>query len=233
MKDAPGKPTRAQASSGARRSGREAVLCATREVVAEVGYHNTTVEEVRHRAGVARATFYAYFGNKKQAFIAAMGTVIDELYTVAGLRSPHPDEYARIVDGNANYLRAWARHRRVLAEWYALSLIDDDARITYEANRQRFEDRIEHRLRRLMERGRIPGADTSLMTGALMGMIETFVRRYFGPEASDDDCRAIFPRAVEAISVCWYQMVYAQPAPPHSYLHIHFDETTVPANQTD
>ncbi|GAB4325537.1 MAG: hypothetical protein Kow0010_08100 [Dehalococcoidia bacterium] len=200
-----------------RRDGRESILCATREIVAEVGYQNATVEEIRRRAGVARATFYAYFRSKQQAFIAAMDTVIDELYTVAGLRSPNPDEYGRIVEGNANYLRAWARHRRVLAEWYALALIDPEAREIYEANRQRFEDRIHNRLCRLMERGRIPSTDPRLLTSALMGMIETFVRRHLGADATEADCHEIFPRAVEVVSECWYRMVYAKPAPAYPY----------------
>lgn len=200
-----------------RRDGREAILCATREIVADVGYQNATVEEIRQRAGVARATFYAYFRNKKQAFIAAMDMVIDELYTVAGLRSPNPDEYGRIVEGNANYLRTWARHRRVLAEWYALTLIDPDARAIYEENRQRFEDRIHNRIARLMERGRIPATDPRLLTSALMGLIESFVRRHLGAEATDAECHAIFPRAVEVVSECWYRMVYAKPAPGYPY----------------
>lgn len=207
----------AGAVPASRRDGRESILCATREVVAEVGFQNATVEEIHKRAGVARATFYAYFRNKHQAFIAAMDTVIDELYTVAGLRSPNPDEYGRIVEGNANYLGAWARHRHVLAEWYALALIDPEAREIYETNRQRFEDRIHNRLCRLMERGRIPPTDAPLLTSALMGMIESFVRRHLGPDTTDADCQAIFPRAVEVVSECWYRMVYAKPAPGYRY----------------
>jgi AcrR family transcriptional regulator len=47
--------------------------------VGELGYERTTVESVIARAQVSRRTFYEYFRNKEEAFLAAYDHVMDGL----------------------------------------------------------------------------------------------------------------------------------------------------------
>ena len=44
------------------------VLDCAREVFAERGYHQTKIEDIVTRAGIARGTFYLYFQDKRAVF---------------------------------------------------------------------------------------------------------------------------------------------------------------------
>ena len=48
------------------------MLAGMLRAVAELGYRDTNVQDVLERSGVSRPTFYEYFGNKDECFIAAV-----------------------------------------------------------------------------------------------------------------------------------------------------------------
>ena len=56
---------------------RARILDATARLVAERGYAGASVEEIRRRAGVSRRTFYAHFGGKEDAVVAAFDAVVE------------------------------------------------------------------------------------------------------------------------------------------------------------
>lgn len=51
---------------------RERILDAMAAVAREEGYHGATVPRVVKRAGVSHKTFYDFFGNREQGFLAAI-----------------------------------------------------------------------------------------------------------------------------------------------------------------
>lgn len=55
---------------------RARILDATARTVAQQGYAGASVEEIRRRAGVSRRTFYAHFGGKEDAVVAAFDAVV-------------------------------------------------------------------------------------------------------------------------------------------------------------
>src|ERR1044071_2679595 len=55
---------------------RARILDATARLVAERGYTQASVEEIRRRAGVSRRTFYAHFDGKEDAVVAAFDAVV-------------------------------------------------------------------------------------------------------------------------------------------------------------
>jgi AcrR family transcriptional regulator len=57
---------------------KERIISATAVAVGELGYAETSVEAIIERAGVSRRTFYDYFKNKEDAFLAAYDATIDE-----------------------------------------------------------------------------------------------------------------------------------------------------------
>lgn len=57
--------SRASVTKGERK---EQILEAAREVFARIGYARATVDDIVKEAGVARGTFYLYFGDKRDAF---------------------------------------------------------------------------------------------------------------------------------------------------------------------
>lgn len=66
-------------SAGERRRARTraALLAAARELFSERGYHQTRVDEVTARAGLATGTFYLYFKDKPAIALALLETVFE------------------------------------------------------------------------------------------------------------------------------------------------------------
>lgn len=62
------------------RDQRERILAAFPEVVAEHGYHSTTISHIVERAGVARGAFYKQFDDKHACFAAAHEAAHERLY---------------------------------------------------------------------------------------------------------------------------------------------------------
>ncbi len=57
----------------------ETILEAATELFAEKGFAGVTVEEIAHRAGIAKGTVYLYYASKDEVFRAAFSRSVDEL----------------------------------------------------------------------------------------------------------------------------------------------------------
>jgi AcrR family transcriptional regulator len=69
---------------------RDRILAATAELVAEHGYHPTTLEQIVRRAHVGWPVFYKCFADKEAAFLA----VVDETFAAAAARMERAAERA-------------------------------------------------------------------------------------------------------------------------------------------
>jgi TetR/AcrR family transcriptional regulator, repressor of fatR-cypB operon len=58
------------------------ILQAARAIFAEKGYHDTTLEEIAHKAEFAKGTIYNYFANKDELFYGIIDGVFDEVYAL-------------------------------------------------------------------------------------------------------------------------------------------------------
>jgi AcrR family transcriptional regulator len=191
----------------------QALILAARKLISSRGYHSVTIGDIIQEAGVSRATFYFYFRDKRHVFVQAANVLMEELYELAGRHYPEKDEYSRIVLANIAYLQVWQREAKLIGEFFALSLVDDQVHHIYDYHRRRFEERIEGRLQRLLDQGRIPETDPRLLAAALSAMVEFFAFRFF---ATDDTVSAkhfTFGDAVKILSECWYRAVYGQLPP--------------------
>ena len=80
---------------------REQILRVAAEVFAEKGYHQASVSDIVVGAGVARGTFYQYFGNKRAIFEELLSLFMAELRT----RIPRIDPAIGIAEGLAQLRR--------------------------------------------------------------------------------------------------------------------------------
>lgn len=197
--------------------GRTAILKGTHEAVRRKGYQQMTVADICQEAGIVRATFYVYFANKQDAFVAMVRELLEGVYTLAGQRQREADEYGRIVQANAAFFRAWYQEREVLSEWFALGLIDEDVAAIYKQYRDMFEQRVERRIRYLCDNGRIPPCEPHLATVAITGMVETLTRRLCAAESDLGNADDVFAQALETVSELWYRSLYGRVAPAHDY----------------
>lgn len=109
---------------------RAQLLAAARAVFGEHGYHQAGVSHIIAAAGVARGTFYNYFGSKRTIFQAVLEEVMDE---VAGVIRPI-DVMAPIPDqARANIRRVIQAamvpdvSRLLFAEAYGVDAASDQA----------------------------------------------------------------------------------------------------------
>jgi AcrR family transcriptional regulator len=63
-------------------SRRDELLAAARTLFSERGYHETTVEDITRAAGVAKGTYYLYFQEKREIFLAIIGELLDAIKAV-------------------------------------------------------------------------------------------------------------------------------------------------------
>ncbi len=76
-------------------SRRVDLVSAARTLFAEKGYHETTVEDITRAAGVAKGTFYLYFDEKRQIFLAIIRDLLDVIKAIGaeighGSPTEHP-----------------------------------------------------------------------------------------------------------------------------------------------
>lgn len=111
-----------------RANTRRALLDAAAEAFAEHGYHQTPIDSVSERAGVAKGTLYNYFYSKDEVLRALVQEAC-LLATEAAIATPdHAPTEARLqafIEGNLE----WARRHKPLALLFARQLLTGDVRI--------------------------------------------------------------------------------------------------------
>jgi AcrR family transcriptional regulator len=104
------------APSAALASGRSSqrLLGAITQLTIDGGYTNVTVGQIIARAGVSRATFYEYFADREECFVAALAPIRGQL--LAGLRtSVASDRPERAIFRVTHGLLAFAQRRPGMA----------------------------------------------------------------------------------------------------------------------
>jgi AcrR family transcriptional regulator len=93
-----------QGRGGPGASGRrEAILDATRELLAEGGVRGLTVEGVAARAGVAKTTIYRRWRSKDELALAVLIDMVEQFVAVPDLDDTR-DEFVAFVDGAVRIL---------------------------------------------------------------------------------------------------------------------------------
>ena len=63
---------------------RQSLVDAARDLFAEKGYHATTVDDITRAAGVAKGTFYLYFGEKREVYYDVVRSFMDLIKDIGG-----------------------------------------------------------------------------------------------------------------------------------------------------
>lgn len=148
-------PTRTYHRS--RRTGRSEdtrakITAAVAELMAEGTFHESTVEQVAERAGVARATLYQHFRSRLE-LIDAICERFDENPALLALRQivELPDPGAALAETMVSAVGFWSSEDPILSQLYGVAAIDAAAQELVE--RQRNDRRGEMtRLARHLER---------------------------------------------------------------------------------
>jgi AcrR family transcriptional regulator len=150
-------PTRSYRS--ARRTDRAAetrrkIKAAVAELMAEGTFHESTVEQVADRAGIARATLYQHFRSRLD-LVDAICERFDENPALLAIREvvELPDPEAALAETISNGVRFWSSEDPILRQLYGVAAIDPAAKDL--VDRQRADRRGE--MTRLVRRLRSAG----------------------------------------------------------------------------
>lgn len=129
---------------------------AVRELLAEGVFHESTVEEVADRAGVARATLYQHFRSRFE-LVDAICETFDQNPALLRLREtvdgPDPDD--ALTETVAQSTRFWSSEDPVLLHLYGVVSIDLAARDLVDRQRADRRTELERLTRNLARAGRL------------------------------------------------------------------------------
>ncbi len=133
---------------------REKIKAAVRELLAEGVFHESTVEEVADRAGVARATLYQHFRSRLE-LVDAICETFDQNPALLRLREtvdgPEPD--VALADTIADSMRFWSSEDPVLRHLYGVVSIDPAAHDLVDRQRADRRSELERLARNLARAG--------------------------------------------------------------------------------
>jgi len=135
---------------------REKIKTAVRELLAEGVFHESTVEEVADRAGVARATLYQHFRSRLE-LVDAICETFDENPALLRLRETvdDPDPDAALAGTIAHAMQFWSSEDPVLRHLYGVVSIDPAAHDLVERQRHDRRSELERLARNLARGGRL------------------------------------------------------------------------------
>jgi AcrR family transcriptional regulator len=204
----PQAPEEAQAAATlAGLETRERILQAARQVFAERGFVEATIEDIVALCEVSRGTFYYYFKNKGDVFEALVRMAVGELLGHARTRSASEDLFERIEAGNRRYLEIWAAHRDIFRNLFQVATIEPRFAKLQQEVRDPFVSRICRNLERGLEEGETRNLDPAIVGWALGGMLDWAAYNWLGLGLVDGPGFTIEAVSRE-LSEAWYHAVY-------------------------
>src|SRR4051812_37997193 len=154
---------------------RERIKAAVRELLAEGTFHESTVEQVADRAGVARATLYQHFRSRLE-LVDAICETFDETPALLRLREivESPDGEAALAETIAESMRFWSSEDPVLRHLYGVVSIDPAAHDLVERQRADRRGELERLVRNLARARRLRNERRALGLLLVLTSYETF-----------------------------------------------------------
>ncbi|UTP38311.1 TetR/AcrR family transcriptional regulator [Phenylobacterium sp. LH3H17] len=191
---------------------RQRLVIAAAQVLEQKGYHALRVTDVSDAAGVAEASFYVYFRDKKDITIQVLTLLLDEYFGVESQDAEHASVFGKIQLAN----RGWIAMCRANAGLMRCILqVGDDIpefyRLAQRANRTWYERVAQSVSRHRPEQGINPAAlHLAYMLGA---MADEIVRKLI--IYPDPDYLALLEQTgmndeavADAMSLVWMHVLY-------------------------
>jgi AcrR family transcriptional regulator len=167
-------PTVPLTARGART--RAALVKAARALFERQGYLDTNVGDITQRARVAHGTFYTYFSSKEEIFAEVAEELQHQLQEIADAEPDLPPDAplsARIERSNRGYLRAYARHARMMGVLEQVATCNPRLAAIRRAARRTYVQRHTAAIRRWQHQGLIDQRiDPAYAASALGSMVD-------------------------------------------------------------
>ena len=135
---------------------RERIKTAVRDLLAEGRFHDSTVEEVADRAGVARATLYQHFRSRLE-LVDAICETFSENPALLQLREivQLPDADAALAETIAGSIRFWSSEDPILRQLYGVAAVDPAAQDLVDRQRADRRSELERLVHNVHHSGRL------------------------------------------------------------------------------
>ncbi|HEY2777195.1 MAG TPA: TetR/AcrR family transcriptional regulator [Gaiellaceae bacterium] len=135
---------------------RERIKTAVRELLAEGAFHESTVEQVADRAGVARATVYQHFRSRLE-LVDAICETLDQNPALRRIRETvkGPDVDTALTETVAESMRFWSSEDPVLRHLYGVASIDPAAQDLIDRQRSDRRGELERLVHTIARAGRL------------------------------------------------------------------------------
>ncbi|TMK62325.1 MAG: TetR/AcrR family transcriptional regulator [Actinobacteria bacterium] len=166
---------RAQRRSTRSDATRERIMSAVRELLAEGSFHESTVEEVADRAGIARATLYQHFGSRLDLVDGICDTFAVNPALLAireTVELPDPEE--ALADTVSNCVRFWSSEDAILSQLYGVSAIDPAAKDLVDRQRADRRGEMQRLVRHLHTTGRLRSGVSERKALALLLVLTSY-----------------------------------------------------------
>lgn len=148
----------------------ELILDIAEEVLVEKGYHDTAMDEVAARAGIAKGTLYQHFPHKQDLGVALFerGLMLFEQIVQQAVASSTLTARARL---EYTLLAVYQEHQGLRSQLLHLLYHDIDIRKSLLEKKGRLRERVEQcsiQIRKIMEEGQAAGEFDSTISFELM-----------------------------------------------------------------
>jgi AcrR family transcriptional regulator len=133
---------------------RRKITAAVAELMAEGTFHESTVEQVADRAGIARATLYQHFRSRLE-LVDEMCDSFDANPALLALRESvtNADPAAALAETIAHTVTFWSSEDAILRQLYGVAAIDEAAADLVERQRQDRRGEMTRLVRHLRKAG--------------------------------------------------------------------------------
>jgi AcrR family transcriptional regulator len=184
-----------------------AILAAAEREFAARGFHEARIEDIVRAAGVSRGTFYNYFKDREDVFLALLDRVVGEMFALTADAVGATPE-ARVESGNRAYLEAFRAHRGFMRCVLQVATFHAGAADALARLRGRFRDRLRAHLERAQAAGLTHELDPAIASFGLVAMVEftAYAWLSFGWNGTDEEFD--FDAVVRELSALWRRAVY-------------------------
>lgn len=165
---------------------REAIITAALKAFKEIGFANTTVENIMERADLGYGTFYQYFSNKQELLNFLADQVINSLESYV-VPKEKVNVMERLLFGVKGYLKLYISHQEIIFALKEAMTVDRSFEEKWEQIRVKLQQRVEHDIVRSMKKGYCREVNHSVAILAIVSMMEGLANHVVTINASPDE----------------------------------------------
>ena len=190
--------TRPLSSKG--RQTQRSIEAAARKLLAERGFHGTTLADITSAAGKSPAAFYRYYSDKEALLAALAESFLAEVVELPNLK----DDGDFFVSAVSVYWQTFKPNIGIMVAVDQLTTVEPRFALLQNRFRQFGRDIVEASVRRAQQQGYATELDADHVALAIALLFERFTSVSVSEGLSDD-------AAVATLSTIWHKTLYGDP----------------------